>query len=301
MLGWSDPESQHDVAEAIDFLHQRLIPRSHQGSWQGRRQSIDGGLERTPPTVSTQCIPLPSTVRHSSDVQHLVNEWYNQVYRQAFCDAGPWLFLQLPRFRYRSGRITKTRQQYHLARTLKVPFFVQDASMEVQWLPYQVVAIIRHHGTQPTSGHYTTLIADDGGFAIYDDDKAVRVADSDVCDKASRDMYVLMLARSAQTSLPAALSLQSDSVDIALQQGHAATELPMTAPHGASTLSSESAHVESIDAITTPVDLHNKGDTATAESANHPECGSSRESLQTARRGSATNAQGICRYFRKSG
>ena len=62
MLGWRDAELQHDVAELIDYLHPRLMSRSLGGSWQGRRQSVNGGLERTAITPLTQCFPIPEPI-----------------------------------------------------------------------------------------------------------------------------------------------------------------------------------------------------------------------------------------------
>ena len=51
-LGWRLPEQQHDVSEFIDFLHPKLMPRSLQGSWQGRRV-LDGSMQITEETPLT--------------------------------------------------------------------------------------------------------------------------------------------------------------------------------------------------------------------------------------------------------
>ena len=213
MLGWRDAERQHDVAELIDYLHQRLLIRSCGGSWQGRRQSMLGELERTAVALLTQCIPLPTPKTHSPNLQDLIANWHEQEYGQALVEAGQWMFMQLPRFQYRRDRITKTRQQYHITSALQVPIFCHHDSLDVQWRSYTVAAYIRHHGALPSSGHYTTLVAADGGFDVHDDHKIARRADASVCAKAGRDIYILVLARAPEPAPTAALPVHlSDSV-----------------------------------------------------------------------------------------
>lgn len=327
MLGWPDPESQHDVAEVIDYLHHRLLPRSPGGSWQGRRQGMIGGLDRTPCVALTQCIPLPLPTRHNNDLQHLINEWHNQEYCQALCDAGQWVFLQLPRFQCRSGRIIKARQQYHLSPELQVPLFARDSSLEVLWLRYRLVAVIRHHGNSPSSGHYTTLIADTGGFAVYDDDKTVRIADSATCNKAGRDMYILVLALLARQPVSAAAPLPSGSVNPASSNGYAVAAVSATArggvdrqpavspgetvgaplsghAHTAAAPRSPAASTQLCSATTTHDALHGKdaAESQQVSSSAPSECGLLRHGLREAQTevGSATSEQGIRRYFSRS-
>ena len=220
MLGWRDAESQRDIAELIDFLH----PRWSRGSWQGRRQGMQGGLERTDPASLPQCIPLTPPPQHNPELQHLVNHWHQQEYRQALVETGPWLFLQLPRFQYRSGRVTKTRQMCHIPHVVQMPLFSSSTSLAVQWLPYRITAVVRHHGSAPHSGHYTSLIAADGEFQVFDDRKSVRVATEAECSKACRDMYIILLTRDSQDFRESAAALTRDfgSVDSPLGgHGHA--------------------------------------------------------------------------------
>ena len=54
------------LAELMDHLHPKLVPRFLRGSWQGRRQGVNGSLERTPMTSLTQHTLLPSAVRFST-------------------------------------------------------------------------------------------------------------------------------------------------------------------------------------------------------------------------------------------
>ena len=192
-LGWRLPEQQHDVSEFIDFLHPKLMPRSLQGSWQGRRV-LDGSMQITEETPLTQCIGLGAPPKHSPILQHLINHWCAQEYRQALVHTAPWLFLELPRFRHHQNNITKAKQSYALPASLQVPVFCASAAMEVQWQTYQVAAVICHKGSTPSSGHYYVVTKSEGGYLALDDDKKPSTIDAEALKRVSREMYVVVLA-----------------------------------------------------------------------------------------------------------
>ena len=151
-LGRHAPERQHDTCEFIDFVHWKLLPRSLHGVWQGRRlvtDQPDQTMACTEPTPLSKCIGLIAPPKHNPDIQRLMNHWSAQEHPQAMIQPMPWLFLQLPRFRSRRGRIRKSAQWYDIPSLLEVPLFLEDQAMDIRWLPYKSVAIIRHHGTQP--------------------------------------------------------------------------------------------------------------------------------------------------------
>ena len=221
-LGWRLPEQQHDVSEFIDFLHPKLMPRSLQGSWQGRRV-LDGSMQITEETPLTQCIGLGAPPKHSPILQHLINHWCAQEYRQALVRTTPWLFLQLPRFRHHQSNITKAKQSYTLPASLQVPVFCAPAAMEVQWQTYQVAAVICHKGPTPSSGHYYVVTKSEGGYLALDDDKKPSTLDADALKRVSREMYVVVLAipsRSRHNSEHASNTNHADCISLDTGANH---------------------------------------------------------------------------------
>ena len=74
------------------------------------------------------------------------------------------------------------------------------------------------------------MIASEGGFSVFDDDKRVRSADDAECRKACRDMYIIVPTRESSTH-------SSDSVDLsAPSDGHAAGHGHALAPPHAAPL-----------------------------------------------------------------
>ena len=197
LLGWQEPERQHDVSEFIDFMHFKLMPRSVQGTWHGRRCVDDGSIQRTVDTPTSQCLILGAIPRHRPELQTLINHWFAQDYRQALARSVPWLFLQLPRFRQQATGIIKARQCYTLGHSVQMPIFRDQHSMEVSWHSYDIVAFICHRGVAPSSGHYYVAAKGRGGFLALDDDKKPASIDSQGLQKVSREMYVVVLAKTS--------------------------------------------------------------------------------------------------------
>ena len=238
-LGWQAPERQHDTCEFIDFVHSRLLPRSLQGVWQGRRQVPEQPIACTEPSPLSKCIGLLAPPKHSPNIQDLVNHWSAQEHRQAMVQPMPWLFLQLPRFHSRKGRIRKTAQWYDIPRELEVPLFLADQAIGVRWLPYKTVAVIRHHGNVPSAGHYTVALPSEEGFTALDDAQPPKVLDSESVLQISRDMYVLVIARVCEST--------DFSHDRASALGPATTTGVEASPPGSS--SAPSAHGSSLAEI----------------------------------------------------
>ncbi|CAE7249312.1 unnamed protein product [Symbiodinium sp. CCMP2592] len=193
-LGWRDPEQQHDTVEFIDFLHWQLLPRSlSAGVWQGRWQADDDDdhISITLGTSLSKCIGLICPPKHCPNVQSLINFWSAQEHCQAMAQPMPWLFLQLPRFRYRCGVVNKTKQWFNIPTDLRVPLFLDEHSLAIRWVPYRTVAIIRHHGRTASSGHYTTVLPSERGLLSLDDAKAPALLDDKSTAAVSRDMYVV--------------------------------------------------------------------------------------------------------------
>ena len=206
LLGWSHPQQQHDAAELVDFLQPRLLRSPVSGCWETRQQT-DDGLHRTPSVSAHKCITLPVDAPNPTpEVQELINQWHSQSLLHAFTEAPLWLFLQLPRFFYHApGWPVKQAQAYILPYDLQLPQFVNFDTTDVSWVPYRVLAYIQHHGSVPTSGHYTTVAQLNPHESwLLDDDKDPTLLTSAQLDHLSANAYLMLIVRRSET--PAAIS-----------------------------------------------------------------------------------------------
>ena len=197
LLGWLRPRQQHDVAELIDFLQPRLVRPAPSGCWE-TRQHTDAGISRTPPVSMLRCLQLLVEARSPTpDIQTLINRWHTQSAMHAMTEAPPWLFVQIPRFLYRSrGRPVKQSQAYILPPSLLLPVFADSVSLTVHWREYRVGAwCIQHHGLVPSQDHYTAVAFHERGKWMLDDGKEQIPLDAEQADHLSVNVYVLLLTR----------------------------------------------------------------------------------------------------------
>ena len=194
LLGWPAPQTQHDVAELIDFLHPRLIPNAMSGHWESRDLSAEG-LTRQAQASVHKCIRLPlDPAAPNPEIQESIRMWHQQQQLQGFTMPPAWLFLQLPRFHYEAaGRAVKLQHAYIIPHTLDIPVFCDLESLEVNWVPYTVKAYIQHHGDEPTSGHYTTVVQDRVHHWLLDDEKTPSLLEMHQLEHVSTNMYVIVL------------------------------------------------------------------------------------------------------------
>ncbi|CAE7404157.1 unnamed protein product [Symbiodinium sp. CCMP2592] len=202
LLGWSEPRRQHDVAEFIDHLHPKLVRPLSPGHWETRGQTAEG-FDRQVQASVAKCIQLPTDPANPThNVQDLVQLWHQQAELQAFAQAPPWAFLQLPRFRYNErGRAGKLLHPYTLPHVIRLPVFTSADSLAVQWIAYRTTACIQHHGARPTAGHYTTAIFRKSDLWQLDDEKSSRLHRPEQLDHLSTNMYIIAVARMPDTTL----------------------------------------------------------------------------------------------------
>ena len=185
---------QHDLAEFADFLMPRVVT-SRGEAWCGRSLEAEG-CRITDSGPLNRCLRLISTPQHHPDIQELISYWHRQQSLHAFTAAPPWLFLQLPRFKYGDSGIEKLHQPYLLPGELQLPVFVSATDMSVTWFSYHTFAIIRHHGASPNSCHYTTMVRGISVF-ILDDAAEPKIADTAALEDTSTSMYVVVACLSS--------------------------------------------------------------------------------------------------------
>ena len=176
LLGWRHPERQHDVRDLIAHLHPQLASSVIKGAV-STRQLTDTGVQCSTDEPLTHCIMLSAPPLHNPDLQALVNCWHQQDVRYGITEATAWLHMQLPRY-------------------LNIPVFTNPSGMEIEWVPYRIVAYIQHHGLTPRTGHYTTILAMGEQHWLMDDEKPPCQLAPDSYEHACHNMYILVLANS---------------------------------------------------------------------------------------------------------
>ena len=190
MLGWREARRQHDVAEFLDHLLPKVL--GHTGhEWSSRELLPEGVVHRLVGPLN-QCLTLPAPSFPTPDLQELVNRWHHQETMHALQSSPRWLFLQLPRFAVRSGRVRKNHQPFLMAGELMMPVFSSADSLDVAWCTYRICAYIRHHGTSPRSGHYTVVLSGSSQY-LMNDDADPKPVDEQISEDTSVSMYVLVM------------------------------------------------------------------------------------------------------------
>ena len=102
-------------------------------------------------TLVPICMPISGQVFLLQDA---VEEWHTAGSAMALVDPPPALYIQLERYFPVAGRIYKRNDGLCLAdRIFRVPAFSANG-IDVDFISYQVMAIIVHIGPTPAHGHY---------------------------------------------------------------------------------------------------------------------------------------------------
>ncbi|CAE7819672.1 cscB [Symbiodinium necroappetens] len=133
-------------------------------------------------------------------------------------NGSPEVFLQkvwlcTSRFQHRAGgSVVKLQHAYLMPHTLSIPVFNHLNNLEVDWTTYDVAAYIQHHGPEPTSGHYTTVVRDREHLWLLDDEKQPsRLASAEI-DHVSTNMYILVLVQALSVHDHATRSLREEDI-----------------------------------------------------------------------------------------
>ncbi|CAE7698020.1 unnamed protein product [Symbiodinium necroappetens] len=158
--GWPSIGEQHDAIEFLGHFLQFARPMCWDGEWQARTVDDDGMPHVQYRESTLQAISLvlaEGSGPHS--LQELVNAWHAQADVHALS---------------------------------QVPCYVSGRTLEIQWRSYRVGTCILHHGATPTSGHYTSLMAQADGW-LRTDDYQVPQPVSRITAAHEREVYALLL------------------------------------------------------------------------------------------------------------
>ena len=191
--GWPSIGEQHDAIEFLGHFLQFARPMCWDGEWQARTVDDDGMPHVQYRESTLQAISLvlaEGSGPHS--IQELVNAWHAQADVHALSQVPQGFCLQLQRFRVRDGRTVKQQVRVSWGNTVQVPCYVSGRTLEIQWRSYRVGTCILHHGATPTSGHYTSLMAQADGW-LRTDDYQVPQPVSRITAAHEREVYALLL------------------------------------------------------------------------------------------------------------
>ena len=92
----------------------------------------------------------------SPDLQCLIQAWHQQAHIHVLDKTPSRLIIVLPRFHVVQGQIRKNKSALHITnnQTILFPHYENAYTISVQWLRYQIAALIVHEGAYPTSGRY---------------------------------------------------------------------------------------------------------------------------------------------------
>ena len=155
MLGWRQPDQQHDVVEFMQFLLPRIPWLGSAFMW-GARLIDRGGIVRHIHQPNAHVLPLhPPDGMCDSNLQNTINAWHQQYAIHGLCQAPTHLYIQLPRYRETPQGFVKHSIPLNLnTRDISLPVFTHPDALEVRWQAYRITTAIVHLGPNRQQGHY---------------------------------------------------------------------------------------------------------------------------------------------------
>ncbi|CAE7214910.1 unnamed protein product [Symbiodinium sp. CCMP2592] len=166
---WGAPQSQHDAAEFLAFLLDKLHASTFTWDWEARigndvavaSEVADRGNSRHAITLD-----LPGQ-EGPYDLQILANAWHEQARTHALTGDATLLIFRLARYR-QEGDLVRNNCAVTWSSKVYVPVFDGQGNSSVAQ-KFAVQAVIMHHGNTLTCGHYTIMLhAPDSAFFCDD-------------------------------------------------------------------------------------------------------------------------------------
>ena len=192
---WQAPQSQHDVAEFLQFLSPALHSTAY--GWEAR-EGISGACFAEVVDQAQLCplvmpIALDPAMHRRVDpvsLQTLFICWRNQASQHAAVKLPPWFAVQLCRF---DAAGHKVQHRISLHPHVYVPEFVGPGYLSTS-RKYEITAVMYHLGNSKDSGHYRAALFSNGELRhVTDDGIAATEATEQDRDTVSRNAYVCFL------------------------------------------------------------------------------------------------------------
>ena len=188
--GWQRPESQHDIAEFLQYLVGQCPGLADKLGvvWasidETSGEHLDGGcfvpLYLHPPACAF------GSGAEATTVQHLLDCWHRQETVHAALQCPPSFVLQAGRFEFdtQSGHTRKQRYQITLDRMVELPFIGSAGS--IMRVKFELCAVAYHLGETP-------VIHSDEFYVVDDGVPAQRCSFGDL-DECTRNSYLFFYA-----------------------------------------------------------------------------------------------------------
>ena len=158
MLGWAQPNRQHDVSEFIQFIIPKLAWTDSLVHWEARVAVEEGCTTEIRETAAPLLLLAAPGGIQDGELDALILNWHLQAQPRALCTAPTHIFLVLPRYTTNNGVTRKTRVPITFNnRCVHLPIFRNESSIACDWLAYDLISIIVHLGETVLTGHYRTV------------------------------------------------------------------------------------------------------------------------------------------------
>ncbi|CAE7591001.1 unnamed protein product [Symbiodinium sp. CCMP2592] len=172
LQAWPHVHRQHDAAELVMYLLQRLLHSGFNGGWEARNYDSTQGLPRKP-LMASCALQCPVSL----------------------------LCIQLQRFASHEGALHRdVRPMVMSSDRIRMPIFDAVDTMRVWYASYQVVAMLLHYGDTPDSGHHRTILR---GQPVFGDENQWITDDSCTAKPVQHEhdgqIYILWMRQVYQT------------------------------------------------------------------------------------------------------
>ena len=192
--GWPRPESQHDIAEFLQYLVGQCPGLADKIGvvWasidEASGEHLDGGcfvpLYLHPPTCAL------GSGAEATTVQQMLDCWHRQETVHAVLQCPPGFVLQVGRFEFdtQSGYTRKQRYRITLDRMVELPLVGRAGS--IMRVKFELCAVAYHLGETPVSGHYKALVLHNDTFYVVDDGVSAQRCSLGDLDECSCNSYL---------------------------------------------------------------------------------------------------------------
>ena len=165
---WERPFEQHDIVDFTHYLLSLVAPNFLSNLWEARVdaddqvKTVDSGSHYCPMRLYL----CDGRNGDTTELQDLLTTWSLESYGlQALAGVSDLLCIQIDRFDQQGH---KSFQKLQWTSPVFLPYFT-NSSMDIDRVPYEVVAMSFHLGDDPHSGHYRTAVWTGTQWFMLDD------------------------------------------------------------------------------------------------------------------------------------
>ena len=196
---WPRLFAQHDAAEFMPHMLQRLRLPSIMGRWETRKLEEGRDLLRDEGSLS-QAIPI--AIQGQTSLADGVQAWHAQSLTHA---PAPLLRIDGPTtaqvsdqrgpVKRRSSIRKDLRPIIDILHPIRMPQFRNSTDVEVSHSTFEVIALLLHRGNRINSGHYVCIWGNGDTLLLLDDACTARTCSATDLERLSTDAYLIWYRR----------------------------------------------------------------------------------------------------------